>query len=110
LKIPPTRDHHQLARWINAQKLVDVDGQPVHATVNRVTTNTDTRVAGTRFRRIGRGRRGLLLEVWRSHPSAGRTAIFDDRLFRHESSGTYRRHAEARAWIAQNLRVPADRG
>ena len=62
--LPPTRNHRQLANWINEHKLVDDRGRPVRATVDRVETNTDGRVAGTRFRRIGKGRSGLLLEIW----------------------------------------------
>lgn len=103
LKLPLTRNHRQLADWINEQQLVDENGRPVTARVESVTTNTDTRVAGTRFRRIGRGRRGLLLEIWLS-----RAPLFmpdpEDRLYRHESSETYRKHSEARSWVEQNLR------
>lgn len=105
LVLPPTRNHRQLANWINANKLVDDQGRPVVARVERVTTNTDTRVAGTRFRRIGRGRRGLLLEIW---PASAKLYMPnpEERLFRHESSGTYRKHSEAREWVEQNLRRP----
>lgn len=103
MKLPPTRNHRQLADWVNAHKLVDGQGRPVCARVERVTTNTDTRVAGTRFRRVGRGRPGLLLEIW---PVGASVLDPERRLYRHESSGTYRRHSEARAWIEQNLRRP----
>jgi hypothetical protein len=101
LKLPPTRNHRQLARWINAQKLVDESSRPVIADVSRVTTNTDTRVAGTRFRRQGRGRQGLLLEIW---PVGADRWLPEKRLYRHESSETYRRHGEAREWVEKNLR------
>ncbi len=105
LGLPPTRNHRQLASWINTSKLVDDRGRPVVARVDRITTNTDTRVAGTRFRRMGRGRKGLLLEIWLVEiPSY--LPREEARLYRHESSGTYRRHAEARAWVKQNLRRP----
>ena len=99
--LPPTRNHRQLANWINKHGLVDTEGNAVCARIYRVTTSTDTRVAGTRFRRIGRGRQGLVLEIWLTDAST-----FDPtaKLYRHESSETYRRHDEARAWIEQNLR------
>lgn len=103
LVLPPTRNHRQLAAFINAHKLVDDRGRTVVVRIERVTTNTDTRVAGTRFRRVGRGRRGLVLEIW----SASAKLFMpnpEDRLFRHESSETYRKHSEAREWIEQNLR------
>lgn len=98
--LPPTRNHRQLASWINAHKLVDDRGRPVVARVDRVRTSTDSRVAGTRFRRVGRGRQGLVLEIWLADVST-----FDPtaKLYRHESSETYRRHGEARAWIEQHL-------
>ena len=103
VKLPPTRNHRQLASWVNAHELVDDRGRSVTAHVERITTNTDTRVAGTRFRRVGRGRRGLLLEIW---PTGSSRFQPEARLYRHESSGTYRRHSEAREWVAQNLRRP----
>lgn len=105
LVLPPTRNHRQLAAFINKHKLVDADGRLVVARIERVTTNTDSRVAGTRFRRMGRGRKGLLLEIW---PAGAKVFMPDpaDRLFRHESSETYRKHSEARAWVEQNLRRP----
>ena len=101
VKLPPTRNHRQLANWINAQQLVDDRGRPVAARVERVETNTDGRVAGTRFRRIGKGRQGLLLEIW---PIGVSPFSPEERLYRHESSETYRKHAEARAWVEQHLR------
>lgn len=103
MKLPPTQNHRQLATWINTHRLIDANEREVCARVDAITTNTDTRVAGTRQRRIGRGRRGLVLEIWLNGAS-----IFDPskRLYQHESSETYRRHGEARAWIEQNLRKP----
>lgn len=101
MKIPPTRNHRQLASWINTHDLFDDRGRQVMARVERVTTNTDTKVAGTRFRRVGRGRRGLVLEIW---PVGASILSPEDRLYRHESSETYRRHSEARDWIEQHLR------
>jgi hypothetical protein len=107
MTLPPTRNHRQLAAWVNKKRPVDAAGREVCARVSRITTSTDRKIAGTRLRHPGRGRQGLVLEIWLNGAS-----IYDlsARLYRHESSATYRRHAEARAWIAQNLRVPADRG
>ena len=102
MTIPPTRNHRQLASWINAHKLVDDRGRPVCARVESIQTNTDGRVAGTRFRRIGKGRQGLVLEIWPA--DAKLLARTEERLYRHESSETYRKHSEARAWVEQNLR------
>ena len=101
MKLPPTRDHRQLAAWINAHKLVDDRGRPVAARVDHVVSSTDRSIPGTRLRRAGKGRRGLRLEIWPVGASALRP---DDRLFQHTSSETYRKHAEARAWVEQHLR------
>jgi hypothetical protein len=101
LTIPPTRNHRQIANWVNAQQLVDDHGRLVEARGARITTNTDRFLAGTRLRHEGRGRHGLLLEIWPRDTDPWDT---DQRLYSHESSGTYRRHSEARAWIEQNLR------
>ena len=103
LALPLTRNHHQLASWINDQKLVNDRGYPVVARTSSVVTSTDTKVAGTRFRRVGRGRKGLLLEIWLADPPE-RVPFEERRLYRHESSETYRKHSEARAWVEQNLR------
>lgn len=103
MTLPPTRNHRQLASWINAQKLVDDRGRPVVARVERARTSTDSRVAGTRFRRIGKGRVGLVLEIWPAHAKLVMPNS-EARLYRHESSETYRRHDEARTWVEQNLR------
>lgn len=101
MKMPPTRNHRQLAVWINARRLVDAAGREVCARVQPITTSTDRKIAGTRLRHVGRGRPGLVLEIWLSGAS-----IFDPsaRLYRHASSETYRRHSEARAWVKQSLR------
>lgn len=80
---------------------MDADGRPVVARIDRVTSSTDSRVTGTRFRRIGKGRQGLILEIW---PIGVSPLDFGERLYRHESSETYRKHSEARAWVEQNLR------
>ena len=101
VKLPPTRNHRQLAAWINEQQLIDDRGRLVTARVERVKTNTDGRVAGTRFRRVGKGRQGLLLEVWLTGFSPFQP---EARLYRHTSSETYRKHAEARTWVEQHLR------
>ncbi len=103
LVLPPTRNHRQLANWINANKLVDHHGRPVAARVDRIRTSTDQKIPGTRLRRPGKGRHGLLLEIW---PIGAETWKPDLQLFRHESSETYRRHDEARSWVEQNLRRP----
>jgi hypothetical protein len=100
LVIPPTRTNRQLAAWINTTMLVDDRGLAVGAVATPIKTSTDTRVAGTRLRRPGRGRRGVLLEIWLLNPDDLPEAC----LYRHESSQTYRRHEEARVWVAQNLR------
>lgn len=99
LSLPPTRNHRQLSRWVNDQRLIDDQGRPVVATIARVRTNTDQKIRGTRLRRPGNGREGLLLEI---------TVVGSpfEVLYRHESSETYRRHAEARAWIARHLHPP----
>lgn len=102
VKLPPTRNHRQLASWINEHKLVDDRGRLVAARLERVKTSTDSRVAGTRFRRVGKGRQGLVLEIWPA--DAKLLARPEERLYRHESSETYRRHTEARDWVEQNLR------
>jgi hypothetical protein len=101
VKLPPTRNHRQLANWINAHKLVDDRGRPVTARVDRIRTSTDQKITGTRLRRPGKGRQGLRLEIWPVGAETWRTEL---RLYRHESSETYRRHSEARDWVEQHLR------
>lgn len=114
LKLPPTRNHRQLAIWINEHKLVDNRGRLVCARVNRVRTSTDRKVG--RLRRPGKGRQGLLLEIWLLEPPSSlptpqptKSHYEARRLYRHESSETYRRHSEAREWVEQHLRQSSKR-
>ena len=106
LKLPPTRNHRQLAIWINEHKLVDDRGRLVCARVNRVRTSTDRKVG--RLRWPGKGRQGLLLEIWLLEPPSS-LPYEARRLYRHESSETYRRHSEAREWVEQHLHQSSKR-
>jgi hypothetical protein len=96
MKIPPTRNHRQLARWINDQKLVDDRGRQVVARVDPWRASTDRKIAGARLRRPGKGRQGLRLGIYAKSDCC--------LVYRHKSSETYRRHSEAREWVEQNLR------
>ncbi len=126
---PPTRNHWQLAEWINgsacwADVIVDSpsgrilggpwslykpEGSagrvPVYAKVEQVRTSTDQKIRGTRLRLPGRGRRGLKLEVWAERLNSMLGGDPGNRLFEHESSETYRRHREAREWVERYLLV-----
>lgn len=53
--------------------------------------NTDTRVAGTRFIRRGKGRTGTLFTVFRRKTN--------ERVFQHNAAETYRRNSEVERWI-----------
>ncbi len=106
LKIPPTRNHRQLANWINEHQLVDDRGRRVCAKVERWRTSTDRKIG--RLRWPGKGRQGLLLEIWLADPPST-LPYTERRLYRHESSETYRRHSEAREWVEKNLRRQATR-
>lgn len=93
LKLPPTRNHRQLADWINTQDLVDESRRAVRAAVQQWTSSTDTKIG--RLRIAGKGRRGLRLEI---KPTKSMNVLYS-----HESGETYRRHEEAREWVAKNL-------
>lgn len=105
LTLPPTRNHRQLANWINAQNLVDEKRRAVRADVQQWTSNTDTKIG--RLRQAGKGRRGLRLEIKLVKTPEPTNDWFANRhlgiLFQHESGETYRRHEEAREWVGKNL-------
>lgn len=102
MTIPPTRNHRQLAAWINATGLVDKDKREVVATVTEHRVSTD-RKAG-RQRVPGKGRASLRLEIRRKGAKPTWDGWCDPSiLFRHESGETYRRHAEAVQWVKANL-------
>jgi len=106
LNIPPTKNHRQLAAWINRVHLVDNKGRTVVATVERRKYNTDRHPKGVRYRIEGRGRWGLVFEIW----LLARTEPVDhwhdhNRLYSHNSGETYRKHEEARRWVTENLSV-----
>ena len=50
VKLPPTRNHRQLAAWINAQQLVDDRGRPVLARVDHVETSQNLRTEDKSWR------------------------------------------------------------
>ena len=104
LNIPPTRSHHQLAAWINVQSLVDSRGLPIIATVERSKYDTSSNIKGTRLRHEGKGRWGLVLEIWLKNRNLKVDFWHNlNRLYSHNSGETYRRHEEARRWVAENL-------
>ncbi len=103
MNIPVTRNLRQLAKWINDNQLVDEHRKLVVATVRGGRVSTDSKVAGTRFIRKGRGRASLCFEIW---PAGSGQWDRRDALFRHESGETYRRHAEAVQWVKANLWKP----
>lgn len=74
------RNLRDLANAINA---LDCD---YTATVESWTSSTDTKIAGTRLRRAGKGRRGLRIYV---KDASGKTVID------HRNSETYRHTFEA---------------
>lgn len=100
MRVPPTRNHRQLARWINAKRLYNCVGQRVCARVSAGRVSTDRKIG--RLRWPGKGRASLRLEIWvDGTPSA--------KLYEHESGETYRRHSEAREWVSKNLHRAARR-
>lgn len=101
LIIPPTRTHAQLAAWVNANKLVlrgSLPGREVIAIVEPSTSSTDRKIG--RLRWPGKGRKGTVLRI---HLRSVALCADYQALYRHDTSETYRRHAEARAWVTDNL-------
>lgn len=100
LTLPPTRTHAQLAAWINAHTLAlrSFPTRRVGAVTAASMSDTDRKVG--RLRWPGKGRTGTELRIYTlGLPfSVGTPA-----LYRHDTSQTYRRHAEARAWVTTNL-------
>ena len=113
LAIPPTRNHRQLAAWINSANLVTDDGIAVKAVVEPWTTSTD-RKAG-RLRIPGRGRKGLRLTITLVEDQKNYRMVacvlphwpwFSTRaIYQQESGDPYARHEQARQWVIHNLRV-----
>jgi hypothetical protein len=97
LVIPPTKNHRQLAAWVNQADLVDAKGRSVRATVDEWKTNTDQKMG--RLRWPGKGRRGLMLRLYakRRRPKP------DEQIYENESGLWYARHDEARGWIVRHL-------
>lgn len=99
LKLPPTRTHTQLAKFINSHKLYDTKGREVCAHIQSWTENTDRKIG--RLRWPGNGRKGIKLVIW----PVGVPPWPSNALYEHTSSETYRRHSEAREWVETNLRL-----
>jgi len=86
--VKPARRLSQLAEVINGDKRFT-------ARIEKGYCNTDTQVAGTRFRRPGKGRRGNQLIVM-----MGSVKVLD-----HNSAETYRSNYEVEAWVKQHVRT-----
>lgn len=97
IKLPSTRTHRQLAKFINSHKLYDVKGREVCAHIDTYNYNTDRKIG--RLRWPGKGRKGLRIMIW----LVGVPFDPSNKIFEHTSSETYRRHREAREWVERNL-------
>jgi hypothetical protein len=80
-----------IAKWIN-------ECTTLWATTYPTVYNTDTKIAGTRLRRPGKGRRGTILIVSTSEKE-GRASLsnrnyFEGLVLRHNSAETYRHNGE----------------
>lgn len=64
--------------------------------ISKSYTNTDTNIAGTRLRRLGRGRRGNKIEVFGDNGEV---------IFRHDSSETYRNNCEVARWVIERCKT-----
>jgi hypothetical protein len=95
--IPPTRTHKQLAAWINTDP---VASKLLRAEVAPSWSSTDQPVRGTRLRKPGRGRKGVKVTLY---PRSRDTFRANTIIYTHDTSQTYRKHAEARAWVADFL-------
>ena len=73
----------------------------MRAVAERSWSSPDHKVG--RLRWPGKGRRGTRLRVQVYAPIAARTLDNWHTVFDHDTSETYRSHAEARAWVTANL-------
>lgn len=97
--IPPTKTHHDLAAWLNGLRMF-------RAVAESAKSNTD--IHHGKIRVPGRGRRGVKLTVWWRRPNDMVRDPDEVKIYEHDTSECYRKHAEARAWIKHflNNRVP----
>jgi hypothetical protein len=82
-----------IAAWINANL------PELEAKIERSSCNTDTKVAGTRFLRRGKGRRGNRLKVFRRQ--GGEVSKIGERrpIFDHNAAETYRTNDDVERWL-----------
>lgn len=87
--VPKARRLKVIAAWINAHPSLGLVAE-----VRSTTANTDRQITGTRLRRPGKGRKGVLLQVWRTWQNHPRTLMFS-----HNSAETYRNNYEVEQWL-----------
>jgi hypothetical protein len=88
---PQRRRLKSIAEWIN------VNLPEMAARIEEGYCNTDTKIAGTRFRRPGKGRRGNRLKVFRR--VAGVAQLHKGPIFDHNAAETYRSNDDVERWL-----------
>ena len=86
-----------IAAWINQH----TPALGLRARAESSKVSTDQQIAGTRFRRPGKGRRGVDLRV---------TDLRGNHALRHHSGETYRTNSEVEEWLAKRIaNLPAEK-
>lgn len=101
----PARKLPKIAAWINANL------PELEARTEPVTECTDTKIAGTRLRRHGKGRKGTRIgvskrrEVGGEVQATGHVSRHSPWLLYHSSGETYRGNYEVEGWLQDYLRA-----
>lgn len=87
-----------IADWINANR------PELRATVEKSSSSTDTKVAGTRFIRRGRGRKGNRIKIYLREGGPVDGIGAPKPIFDHNAAETYRSNDEVECWLSDYLR------
>lgn len=92
ITLPPMRTMKQVAKYINTNTRA-LGG--LTAETMAWTSSTDSKIAGTRLRRVGRGRKGTRIQIYAIAAGlmGGRALVFD------QKPETYRRVHEVTDWL-----------
>lgn len=95
---PRARRLATIVAWINENR------PELRVTMEPWTTSTDTKVAGTRFRRQGKGRKGHRFKVYRREGGPKDGIGSPKPIFDHESGEKYRCNADVERWLETYLK------
>jgi hypothetical protein len=104
---PKPRRLAAIAAWVNEHTAL----LGLRAVVRKTSVSTDSKIAGTRLRRVGKGRKGNEIEFWATRTLevpghfGPNTVIAGALAHSHNAAETYRSNDEVERWLARYVKT-----